>query len=210
MRTEFMGISERREAQGRPTGSPPRGAWILALGAVGLSALFVLAVALSRGLRPLSAIAALMLVAAACSLLIIILVVPWANPGVRIWSRLLMAAALATAGILHFVLIREHAEESALLGYGFLVAGSVQLLLALVFLIRPVRLAAYAVIGVNAALLFLYVVHVYLGLPLSAAAPRAVLGTREEIDLPGMITKLAELVSLVLGFVTLAVARREE
>ena len=125
-------------------------------------------------------------------------------------SRLMIGAALATAGILHFGLLREHAEESALLGYGFVVAGAVQLLLALVFLIRPVRLAAYAVIAVNAALLFLYVVHVYLGLPLSGAAPRALLGTREEVDLPGIITKVAELASVVLAFVTLAVARREE
>ena len=190
MRSAFTAANKMPPESSR-AGSPPRRAWLLAFASIGVSAGIVLAIAYIRGQHPQSAVLTLGLVVATSLLLMLILLIPWAAPAVGLWSRLLMGAALGAAGAIHLLLMRDHADESTLLGYGFLATGALQILLALLFLIRPARFAAYAVIGLNTALLFLYGVHVYLGLPLSSAEPRAVLGTREQVDLPGLVTKIA-------------------
>jgi hypothetical protein len=116
--------------------------------------------------------------------------------------RLTIGAALFAAGWIHLVLAPQHLAESALLGAGFLGAGLAQLILAATVLLRPRAWIYYGVIVVNVALIFFYGVAVAVGLPFGAHdhGSGIILGSGEAIDLPGVISKGAELVSLVLAF----------
>ena len=193
---------------------PPPSAWLMALASVALSAGFVVATALFRGLNLGPSTPRLLVISAATVLLLLalflsVLMIPWISPSVRRGSQLVLGLCLALAGVMHFVLTREHLEESTVLGLGFVAAGLLQILLAAIVLgavlrNHRARAVSFAVIGLNAALVFLYAVHVWLGLPLGGAASGARLGSQEQIDLPGTMTKLVELVSLVLAFVSLS------
>jgi hypothetical protein len=124
-----------------------------------------------------------------------------ARLGMQTWARFAIAAALFTAGWIHLVLTPEHLNESILLGAGFGIAGLAQLGLAALTLARP-RTAAYVgIVFVNFALLFLYGYAVMIGLPFGAHDHGAglSLGAGEDVDLVGVVSKLAELLALGLA-----------
>ncbi len=116
--------------------------------------------------------------------------------------RLVAAGALFAAGWIHLVLAPEHLDASALLGAGFLGAAVAQLILAAAVMVRPSSWIYYGVILVNVALIFFYAVAVAVGLPFGGHdhGTGIIIGSGEAIDLPGVISKGAELVSLVLAF----------
>ena len=118
---------------------------------------------------------------------------------------LLAAVALFTAGWIHLMLTGEHLDEATILGLGFLLAGLVQVGLAIMIGTRPRDLAYYGVVAVNAALIFLYGYAVLKGLPLGGHdhGGGLLLGSGEAIDVPGAVSKIAELLSLVAAFVLL-------
>jgi len=113
--------------------------------------------------------------------------------------------ALFTAGWIHLMLTGDHLSEATILGLGFLTAGLVQIGLALVTTLRPRDLAYYGVVAVNVSLIFLYACAVLKGLPIGGHdhGGGLVLGSGEPVDLPGAVSKGAELLSLVLAFVLL-------
>ncbi len=118
-------------------------------------------------------------------------------------SRLVAAGALFGAGWIHLVLTPQHLTESTLLGAGFLAFGITQLGLAGATLVRPRRWVYYGIIVVNVALVLTYVDAVLVGLPFGGAMHGVglAIGSGEPVDLPGVISKAAELVSLALAFV---------
>ena len=118
-------------------------------------------------------------------------------------TRLVAAGALFAAGWIHLVLTPQHLAESTLLGVGFLAAGVAQLGLAGATLLRPRRWVYYGIVVVNVALVLIYADAVLVGLPFGAAMHGSglVVGSGEPLDLPGVISKAAELVSLALAFV---------
>ena len=75
---------------------------------------------------------------------------------------------LFVAGWIHLMLTGEHLSEATILGLGFLVAGLVQVGLAVVLTLRPRDLAYYGVVAVNVSLIFLYAYAVLKGLPIGA------------------------------------------
>jgi hypothetical protein len=121
------------------------------------------------------------------------------EPALRLifWLALLMAASL------HLMLLTEHAEESSLLGLGFVFSGLGQAALASAVFVRPQRLAYYGAIGLNVALLFLYVVHVRVGLPLVGTPLGIAFGRPDSVDLAGLLTIAAEIAAVVLAIVLL-------
>lgn len=118
-------------------------------------------------------------------------------------ARLVAAGALFAAGWIHLVLTPEHLTESTLLGVGFLAAGIAQLGLAGTILVRPRGWVYYAIVVVNVALVLAYADAVLFGLPFGAAVHGGglTIGAGEPLDLPGVISKAAELVSLAFAFV---------
>ncbi|HEX9436403.1 MAG TPA: hypothetical protein VGA16_04495 [Candidatus Limnocylindria bacterium] len=125
-------------------------------------------------------------------------------------TRFALAAALAAAGAIHLALVGEHLEESVLLGRGFVVVGLAQIALGAIVLLRP-RIPVRSIVALNVVLIALYALHVTIGLPLPDAAEAAdemkgLLGPREEVELSAIVTKLAELVGIVLA----ATARRDQ
>lgn len=124
-------------------------------------------------------------------------------------TRVALAAMLVVAGALHLTLVGEHLAASVLLGRGFVVAGLAQIALGAIVLLGP-RIPVRSIVALNVVLIALYALHVTVGLPLPDAAEAAdemsgLLGTREEVDLPAIVTKLAELAAIVLA----ATARRD-
>jgi hypothetical protein len=205
-------VRNRRRTRLRRSG-PPASAWLTGLVAIALAGAFVVATALFRGVNAGPAAARLSVIGATTAIVLLavfvaVLKIPWISPNVRRWSQLTLSLCLVVAGAMHFVLTREHLEESTLLGFGFVGAGLLQILLAAVVFRdfvqkREGRMAYLAVIGTNAALVFLYAVHVWLGLPVAGRTMSTTLGSQEQVDFPGILTKIAELISLVLAFVAL-------
>jgi hypothetical protein len=115
--------------------------------------------------------------------------------------RLTIGFALFASAWIHLVLAPQHLAESAVLGLGFVGAGLAQLTLAATLVARPRAGVYYGVIVVNVALIFFYVVAVAVGLPFGDHdhGSGIVVGSGEAIDLPGAISKGAELVSLILA-----------
>jgi len=113
---------------------------------------------------------------------------------------------LLVAASLHLLLIGEHAQESALLATGFLGAGVLQVGLASLILANPGRHLYYAVVGLNLILILLYVVHIFAGLPDVISTRGLIFGPPEGVDLAGVLTKVAELVS---GLAALRLAAAE-
>lgn len=113
--------------------------------------------------------------------------------------------ALFTAGWIHLMLTGDHLSEATILGLGFLLAGLVQIGLAVVVTLRPRDLAYYGVVAVNVSLIFLYAYAVLKGLPIGGQdhAGGLVLGSGEPVDLAGAVSKGAELLSLVAAFMLL-------
>jgi hypothetical protein len=111
-----------------------------------------------------------------------------------------LAISLLVAGGLHLALTGDHMEESLVLGWGFVVAGAAQIVLG-VMAIRPGRAPYRAIVGLNVALIALYLMHLTTGLPLPDAREatdemRGLLGTREAIEPLALVTKAAELIGI--------------
>ena len=124
------------------------------------------------------------------------------------WPWLALAGLLGVAGWMHLALTGEHLQQSTLLGLGFAVSGILQIGLAGIVVWRPSRSAMYAIATLNAVLIFLYVVNVAIGLPLVGGAAEhpgsmsgLVLGRGEPVDLAGAVTKLVELLGIVVAVV---------
>jgi len=116
------------------------------------------------------------------------------------WARIGLCGALLVAAAVHLLLVGDHAEESPLLGAGFVAAGILQVGLASVVTVTRARLPYYLVIGLNLSLIVVYAVHVLVGLPLSNSPDGSLaLGPRENVDLIGAMSKIAELAGIVLG-----------
>ena len=119
-------------------------------------------------------------------------------------SRLALGLLLLIAASFHLLLLGEHAEESPLLGLGFLASGLIQLGLATVVILRPHPLACYGVIALNVALIVLYAAHVVIGLPLTPSARGGfTLGPTEPVDAVSLATKASELMGLAFAFALL-------
>lgn len=116
--------------------------------------------------------------------------------------RKLLVLSLAIAGLMHLALTGEHYAESAVLGIGFVVAAVVQLALAVGVLRAPSPTIYWGVVGLNAVLVLLYVVHVTVGLPLGGEQ-----ASMEEIAPSGLATKAAEIVGIALAIGSLNRAR---
>ncbi len=118
--------------------------------------------------------------------------------------RLALGLFLLIASSFHLLLLGEHAEESPLLGLGFLTSGLIQLGLATVVTLRPRLGAYYGVIALNVALIVLYAAHVVIGLPLTPTVQGGfTLGPTENIDAVSLATKASELMGLVFAFALL-------
>ena len=124
------------------------------------------------------------------------------------WPWLGLAALLGVAGWMHLALTGEHLQQSTMLGLGFAVSGILQIGLAGIVVWRPSRTALYAIATLNAVLIFLYMVNVVIGLPIVGGADEhvgpvtgLVLGRGEPVDLAGALTKLVELLGIVVAVV---------
>lgn len=85
--------------------------------------------------------------------------------------RLLLAGLLATTAVIHLGMTPAHFEESALMGFGFVAAGLLQLGLAALVVLRPRPTLYLAVALVSVVLVSLYGVNVAVGLPWATTGP---------------------------------------
>ena len=83
----------------------------------------------------------------------------------RRFASFVLAAALAIAGAIHWLLTPEHMEMSAIFGVGFLAAGMAQFVMAALAVVRPSRLLYAAVIASTVVLSSTYAYNVLVGLP---------------------------------------------
>ena len=91
-------------------------------------------------------------------------------------ARMILAALLVGAGVIHLVMVPSHMQASSLDGWSFAIAGWVQLLLAIGVIVKPGRWLLAATIGVNVALVALWVWSRTIGLPVGGHA-----GIAEEV-----------------------------
>ena len=83
----------------------------------------------------------------------------------RRFASFVLAAALAIAGAIHWLLTPEHMAISAIFGLGFLAAGMAQFGMAALTVVRPSRLLYAAVIASTVVLSSTYAYNVLVGLP---------------------------------------------
>ena len=119
-----------------------------------------------------------------------------ASPGT--W---LLAALLAGAGIIHLVMVPVHWGESTVDGALFLVAGWVQLALAVLTVVRRTRVVLVAAIVTSGACLAAWIVSRTVGLPVGAHA-----GASEPVGFVDGVAAALELAAIVVAVVLLAVA----
>src|SRR5690606_40094376 len=85
----------------------------------------------------------------------------------------LVAATLAGAALIHAAMAPSHLEETAVEGWGFVLAAWAQLGLAIVILLRPARRVLVTVAAVSAGLIGAWVVSRTAGLPFGDHAGHA-------------------------------------
>jgi hypothetical protein len=83
-------------------------------------------------------------------------------------GRALLASLLVAAGLIHLVMVPAHMAESVVDGMAFVIAGWLQLALAVVVAVRPTRETLGATLVVNAALVGGWAVSRVWGLPYGA------------------------------------------
>jgi hypothetical protein len=114
-------------------------------------------------------------------------------PAYGLAPRLLLAALSLAAGAVHLAMAPIHASSSVTEAAGFATVGWAQILLAVLLLTRPSRIALQATILVNAAVIGAYIVSRTAGLPVGENA-----GVRETIELIDLMVTVFEGV-LILG-----------
>ena len=96
----------------------------------------------------------------------------------RRFLTLLLAASLAAAAVIHWLVTPEHMAMSAIYGLGFLAAGIAQFGMAALAVVRPSRLLYAAVIASTVVLSSTYAYNVMVGLPLHHEVVTATAGDR--------------------------------
>ena len=91
-------------------------------------------------------------------------------------STFVFAASLAVAGVIHWLLTPEHMAMSAIFGVGFLAAGSAQVGMAALAVVRPSRLLYATVIASTVVLSSTYAYNVLVGLPFHEVATATTVG----------------------------------
>jgi len=119
------------------------------------------------------------------------------------WVQWFVAALLAGAGAVHFALAPSHFGASTAGGLGFLIAGWVQISLAVAVLLRPTRRVIVAIVAVSAAAIGAWAVSRIWGLPFGAHA-----GHAESVTIVDSFTVVMEAFTIVLAAVLLSPAVR--
>jgi hypothetical protein len=115
-----------------------------------------------------------------------------------------VAALLVGAGAVHFAMAPSHFGESAVEGWGFLIAGWLQVALAVAVVLRPSRRVATAVMAVSVASVAAWAVSRTVGLPFGAHA-----GHEEDVTIVDGLTVAMELAAIAAaGALLLPVAQR--
>jgi hypothetical protein len=112
--------------------------------------------------------------------------------------RLALAALTAAAGVVHLVMVPQHAQESTLDGIMFLLAGWAQLGLAVALLAWPRRVVLQATAVVNLACVVAWTVSRTTGLPWGAHP-----GVKEAAGTVDQITTLFEALAVVVALAAL-------
>jgi len=113
----------------------------------------------------------------------------------------LLSLALLVAASLHLVLLAEHAAQSPVLAAGFLAAGVGQLALATLVAVQPSKLVYRAAIVLDVSLILFYVGHVLIGIPLpTGIGVELEFSPREDLDIGGISTVIAELAAVALAY----------
>jgi hypothetical protein len=113
-----------------------------------------------------------------------------------------LGAALLGAGVIHLVMVPVHWGESAIDGMAFLLAGAVQLALAILVVVRPRRLVWAATVVVSAACLVTWVVSRTAGLPVGSHQ-----GVAEDVGFVDGVCAQLELAAIIVGVVLLVRSR---
>lgn len=85
-------------------------------------------------------------------------------------ARVVLAVLSLCAGVVHLVMIPQHAQQGALEGWAFAIMGWLQVLAAIALIARPSRRLLEAVIVVNLAIIAIWVWSRTSGLPVGAHA----------------------------------------
>ena len=117
---------------------------------------------------------------------------------------LLVVAATAAAGAIHFAMAPSHMATSALEGWGFAITGWVQVAVAVWLLIRPSRSSTLAVTGAAVATIVLWAIARTVGLPFVPA------GHHNSVDLVDGTAVALESVALLGSLSLLGVLRNAQ
>jgi hypothetical protein len=111
----------------------------------------------------------------------------------------LAAALLVGAGAVHLAMAPSHFGESTAEGVGFLVSAWLQILLAIVVVLRPTRRVVIAVVAVTAACIEAWAVSRTVGFPFGAHA-----GHAESVTIVDGVTVAMEAATVVLAAMLLS------
>ncbi|MGH9025588.1 MAG: hypothetical protein ACRDWD_05635 [Acidimicrobiia bacterium] len=92
------------------------------------------------------------------------------TPAIAMPGRILLSTFSFAAGAIHLVMAPSHAGESTVEGAGFMIAGWLQIALAVLLLTQPSRLILRVSVGLNFGLIALWAVSRTYGLPFGAHA----------------------------------------
>jgi hypothetical protein len=92
------------------------------------------------------------------------------TPGYSLPARALLATFSLCAGVVHLVMVPQHAQTGALEGWAFAIMGWFQILTAVALLARPSKRLLEAVIAFNLAVIAIWVWSRTAGLPVGAHA----------------------------------------
>jgi hypothetical protein len=112
--------------------------------------------------------------------------------------RMALAALMGAAGVVHLVMVPQHAQDSTLDGVLFLLAGWAQLGLAVALLAWPRKVVLQASVLVNLACAAAWVVSRTAGLPWGASS-----GVKEAAGTVDQITTLFEAAAVILALAAL-------
>ena len=112
--------------------------------------------------------------------------------------RLILAALTGAAGVVHLVMVPQHAQDSTLDGVMFLYAGWAQLGLAVALLAWPRRLVLQGTVLVNLACAIAWAVSRTVGLPWGAHP-----GAKEAAGTLDQMTTMFEVVAVAVALVAL-------